>query len=224
MPPAHARSGGRHRSVRMRARGRHRPSAVRWIFSREASAGASQAFAALTTSATGRSGSAARDRTGSSPCRTLLNNCGRRSFPCGGGVSGGPDCCRVHRDVPVDPARRILGCLKFRQPHLPRSVRGPWAMAHVDHRPWPEPFRKVTPLHTRSRPAKDTVDHPAATLQRPRRAPPGGRNNASRSHSAFVRSPRPIPPAWLQLHTHVRRSENQCRGLPPSGGHADTGS
>lgn len=118
---------------------------------------------------------------------------------CGAGVGGmlvRADDSGVDRDVPVDLTRRIgLGLDQLEQ-SFPGSVSRPQPVSFVDGLPRAEPFGQVTPLHAGPYPVQNPVDHlpvippPAATTiteWQKRPEPDGGQ-----SHSASVRSPRPV--------------------------------
>lgn len=66
--------------------------------------------------------------------------------------------------TPVDSPLDIGVRLDRPEHTLPRAIRGPPAMAVIDHLPLPEAGRKISPRQTGSLPEQDSVDHAPMTL------------------------------------------------------------
>ncbi|KPI31935.1 hypothetical protein OV320_2527 [Actinobacteria bacterium OV320] len=125
-------------------------------------------------------------------------------------TSGGT-LVRIPRSAPPDrpapPAAPRPPLPATPGPAARRSTIGrPQPVAFIDRLPRPEPLGQIPPLHPRSHPVQDPVDHlpmipPPATTPRADRG-----NGSSRSHSASVKSPRPTDrPTTRQEDSHTIR-------------------
>lgn len=136
-----------------------------------------------------------------------------RHAPSGpGSVLVGPAGGRIdvhHR--PVDPAFRVSVGQDGREDPVPRAVRRPASVSLVSGLPRTEARRQIPPWHPGAKPVRDPLMILRCLIQRPPRCPDFGRCGRSRTHSACVRSPRP-----MTMPTSRDRDRNKIRRTGPS--------
>lgn len=108
--------------------------------------------------------------------------------------------------APGEPAREVRVGLDGTQDPVPRAVRRPTPVPFTNGLTAARTLGKVPPRHAGPDPEQDPVDHPAVIAPASPRSPDAGECGSNRPHSAFVRSPRPMPDSRRRCtrRSHIR--------------------